>query len=71
MTFLYNERKFIPIPNSLNVLYNYFDDLTKLFSDISAYSTFLDISAKFFCVRPVFIVHSYIEDSLNFSFKIL
>jgi len=43
---------------SLNVLYNYFDGLTKLFSDLHLISKFLDTSAKFFRVRPVFIVHS-------------
>jgi len=41
---------------NLNVLYNYFDSSTKLFSDLCL-DKFLDISAKrSFCVIKVFVI---------------
>jgi len=53
-------KNFDILTTSLNVLYNYFDGLTKLFSDLHLVPKFLDTLAKFFRVKPVFIVHSYI-----------
>jgi len=53
-------KNFDILTTSLNILYNYFDGLTKLFSELHLVSKFLDTSAKFFRVRPVFKVYSYI-----------